>query len=71
MKTASVFTILAVVLCALVFSLSGCAQPGETTAEGRRRHIRNLRIDNQGLAEDVDMFLLTDRPSKLTDKRIP
>lgn len=71
MKTASVFTIFAVILCALVFSLSGCAQPGETAAEGHRRHKRNLRIDRQELAEDVDTFLLTDKPSKLSNKRIP
>ena len=47
------------------------AQPGETEAEGRRRHLRNERIDRQSLMRDIDRMMLTDQPSKLTDKRIP
>jgi hypothetical protein len=66
---------LAVVLCVFVFSVGGCgswfAQPGETAAEGRRRHIRARAIDRQGFMADIDYALLTDEPSKLTDKRIP
>jgi hypothetical protein len=61
---------------ALIFWLSGCSssfwqQPGETVAEGHRRHLRMLRINQQQLVEDVDHVLLLDRPSRLTDKRIP
>jgi hypothetical protein len=66
---------LAVVLCAFVFLFGGCgswsAQPGETAAEGRRRHIRALAINQHEMMEDIDYVLLTDKPSKLTDKRIP
>ncbi|MHC4625302.1 MAG: hypothetical protein ACYS4W_15520 [Planctomycetota bacterium] len=63
------------VLMAMLFSLailaSGCSQPGETTAEGSRRHSRALRINQQELIADLDAFLLLDKPSKLTDKRVP
>jgi len=76
MKCVSVFVckvVLAVVLCALIFLPCGCAseQLGETVAEGRRRHQRNLRINRQEMMADIDMVLLLDKPSKLTDKRIP
>lgn len=47
------------------------AQLGETEAEGRRRHLRNLRINRQEMIQDIDRVLLFDKPSKLTDKRIP
>ena len=66
--------ILVVVLCALFVVPLGCRsyeQLGETAAEGRRRHIRNLRIDRQVMMADLDALLLLDKPSKLTDKRIP
>jgi len=42
---------------------------GETEAEARRRHF--ARINRQELAEDINTALLLDKPSKLTDKRIP
>lgn len=76
MKGVSVFVcnvILAVILCALVVLPCGCAtdQMGETTAEGHRRHQRNLRISRQEMMADIDTVLLLDKPSKLTDKRIP
>ena len=47
------------------------AQPGETEAEGRRRHLRNERINQRTMMRDLDRIMLTDKPSKLTDKRIP
>lgn len=62
---------LSVVLCAIVFLGCGCQQKGETVAEGRRRHQRNLRLNQQQLVEDIDTVLLFDEPSKLGDKRIP
>ena len=73
MKKAFVVVISGVVLSALVFWFSGCKsdQLGETTAEGNRRHQRNLRLDRQEMTEDIDTALLLDKPSKLTDKRIP
>lgn len=66
--------ILAIILWILVFLPCGCKsyeQLGETSAEGRRRHERIARINNQELMTDIDKFMLFDKPSKLTDKRIP
>ena len=76
MKSVSVLVckvMLAAILCALVVLGPGCAtdQMGETVAEGHRRHKRNLRINRQEMMADMDKFMLLDRPSKLTDKRIP
>jgi hypothetical protein len=75
MKGVSVFkAILIIVLCALFFMPLGCKsyeQMGETAAEGRRRHKRTLRINRQEMMADLDMLMLLDKPSKLTDKRIP
>jgi len=75
MKSVSLHkVILSVVLAALFLLPCGCSsyeQPGETAAEGRRRHLRNERIHQQELMADVDTFMLTDKPSKLTDKRMP
>jgi hypothetical protein len=64
----------AVILWVLVFLPCGCKsyeQPGETAAEGRRRHLRNERINRQEMMADIDRVMLFDRPSRLTDKRIP
>ena len=66
--------VLTVIVLVFVFLPCGCSsyeQMGETTAEGRRRHIRNQRINQQQLMADLDKFMLADKPSKLTDKRIP
>jgi len=66
--------ILAVVMWVLVVLPFGCSsyeQAGETAAEGRRRHQRNARINQQEMMADIDRFMLFDRPSRLTDKRIP
>lgn len=77
MKSVSVSVfkvILAVILLVLVFVPFGCSsfsQPGETAAEGHRRHQRMARINQQELMADIDLVLMLDKPSKLTDKRIP
>jgi hypothetical protein len=66
--------ILVIVLCALFFLPLGCKsyeQMGETAAEGRRRHERTARINQQQFMGDLDTLMLLDKPSKLTDKRIP
>jgi len=64
---------LALVLCVLTFVSSGCSwqHPGETVAEVNQRHDRKVRLDNQMLLSDLDRALLLDRPSRLTDKRLP
>lgn len=67
-------TIQVVILCALFLIPLGCRsydQMGETSAEGRRRHQRTLRMNRQEFMADLDAFMLLDKPSKLTDKRIP
>ena len=72
-KSIFLFTF-AFLLCGLVFWLGGCRsceRLGETVAEGRRRHVRTLRINRQEMMGDIDRALLLDKPSKLTDKRIP
>jgi hypothetical protein len=74
MRNSTLRAISAVVLCALVLWLTGCAsyaQPGETEAEGRRRHVRNAQIEQQAMMRDLDRAMLFDKPTKLTDKRIP
>lgn len=60
-------------LCLCAGLLAGCTtqQPGETAREIHRRHVRTLRLNSQMMMSDIDRFLLLDRPSKLTDKRIP
>ena len=66
--------VLAIVLFVFVFLPCGCSsyeQMGETAAEGRRRHQRTLRINQQQMMADLDTLMLLDKPSKLTDKRIP
>jgi hypothetical protein len=66
--------VVAVIVFVFVLLPSGCRsyeQMGETASEGRRRHLRNRRIDQQLLMADLDTFWLVDKPSRLTDKRIP
>jgi len=72
-KSICLFT-LVFLLCSLVFWLGGCGsykQLGETEAEGRRRHMRTLRINRQEMMGDIDRAMLLDKPSKLTGTRIP
>ena len=77
MKSVSVSVckvILVVALLVLVFMPFGCSsfsQPGETAAEGHRRHQRVARINQQEMMADIDAVLLIDEPSRLTDKKIP
>ena len=76
MKSVSVFlckVVLPVMMLVLVFMPFGCSssQPGETAAEGHRRHKRMARINQQEMMADIDKTLLLDEPSKLTDKRVP
>jgi len=75
MKSVSAWKVIQVViLCALFLVPLGCRsynQMGETTAEGHRRHKRVLRLNNNEMMADLDAFMLLDKPSKLTDKKIP
>ncbi len=64
--------VLGLILCFMAFWLTGCLeQLGETSAEGKRRHTRAARINQQELIGDIDKVLMMDKPSKLSDRRIP
>ena len=73
MKRAIIGMILTALLVSFAFALTGCSaeQMGETTAEGQRRHARVLRLDKQGMNEDLDAFFMLDKPSRLTERTIP
>ena len=64
---------LAVALGIVALLFGGCSwqHPGETVAETNRRHQRNLRLNNQMMLSDIDKALMLDRPSRLTDLRVP
>jgi hypothetical protein len=74
MKNVFVLMISCTLLCALLFALAGCseyyAQPGETTAEGHRRHLRNLSVNHQNMMRDLDVFWLSDEPDMATKFKI-
>ena len=66
--------LLVVMLLSLVVLSTGCGlfnQPGKTPAEVNRDHARTLRVNQQEMMADIDRTLGTDKPSKLTDKRLP
>jgi len=71
-STSARLILLSVLLCMIIVWVAGCgAQLGETRAEGSRRHSRVTRINTQELMSDLDRAFLWDKPSRLTDKRIP
>ena len=77
MKSVSLRKVILIVVLTAIFLLpTGCSsfsteQPGETAAEGKRRHLRVDRLNNGGFWADVDAFFQIDEPSRLSDKRIP
>ncbi|HEG42628.1 hypothetical protein LCGC14_2631980 [marine sediment metagenome] len=61
----------AVCLClisAILICVSGCAGAGETASEVRDRHKTVVKSGLRMVQDDVDAFLLIDRPTKLSDK---
>ena len=61
-------------LLAVILVASGCGaytQPGETAAERGRRHRRILRVNHHQMVDDIDKLLNLDRPSRLSDRRLP
>ena len=57
---------------AVIFFAAGCTeQLGETKKEGSIRHTRNARINRSELMEDLDKIFHFDKPSKLSDRRVP
>ena len=73
MKRNLVCSSLIAFLVLLMFCSVGCSikQPGETVAEGHRRHLRNIRLENREMMHDIDTLFMTDQPSTLSDKHIP
>ena len=70
-----VVNIFLVLLLIMAFCICGCGSStiighGETAAEGHRRHLRQLELARQGIADDIDAILLTDQPTRLSDRRI-
>lgn len=60
------------VLFALALFLSGCGRNlGQTTSESNRNLNRTLQTNMQELKEDFDKVMLLDKPSTLSEKRIP
>ena len=60
-----------VILCVCVaVCISGCMSQGagETKAEIERRHDRVIKTGKHEIQDDLDAYLLLDRPTRLTDK---
>ena len=58
-------------LGAMMLMATGCANMGQTKTEAKLQRDRVFRLDLQELGEDVNVALMLDRPSRLTDKRLP
>lgn len=71
MRKASVLVVLSTFLCAIMLIVAGCAQPGETSAEVNRRHLRKAQIEKQEIMHDIDAVFLFDEPSRLSELRFP
>ncbi len=66
--------VLAFVLVVIVLTTGGCKSwttPGETSAEARRRRDRIVRVNSEQMVADMEAVLMLDRPSKLSDRRLP
>jgi hypothetical protein len=74
MRNKVAVVLLVVMLLSLVVLSTGCGlfnQPGKTPAEVNIDHARALRVNQQELMADIDRAMLWDKPSKLTNKRLP
>lgn len=60
--------VLLLVLSAMILILTGCAgAPGMTVNEVDRRHHNHIRSNWVMMQDDIDDFLMLDRPSRLND----
>ena len=66
MKQKYVFSVLLVLLVAVMVLSSGCAAPGLTAKEVHRRHVETFRNDLWQFQDDIDSVLMIDRPSRLS-----
>lgn len=60
------------VLCAVVLSVAGCnmGAPGLTSKEVHRRHLDVVNTSKVQWQDDIDAWLLLDRPSRLGGKLV-
>jgi hypothetical protein len=71
MKNCFRVSVLFIALSAVIVLSSGCSHPGKTNAEVHRDHVRTMQTNQQELMQDLDRAVLIDKPSRLTDKKIP
>lgn len=58
-------------ICLLLVGCGPYAGLGETSAERGLRHKRVFRVNLGEMYEDIDRVLMLDRPSGLTENRLP
>jgi len=74
MKNRIVVSLLGVALLTLATMSTGCGlfdQQGRTADEVHRDHLRMLRVNHEQMMEDIDRTLLVDKPSNLSEKKLP
>ncbi|MBN2020340.1 MAG: hypothetical protein JW749_08950 [Sedimentisphaerales bacterium] len=71
MRKSIIVSLLVVLLSTLVLISSGCSQPGKTYAEVHREHLRDLRVNQLQVSRDFDRAIHFDRPSRLSEMRLP
>lgn len=74
MKNRIVVSLLGVALLTLVTMSTGCglfAQQGKTADEVNRDHMRMLRVNQEQLMSDIDRAMFLDKPSSLTENKLP
>ena len=62
--------VLSIVILIYLVGASGCNSihsPGETSAEGHRRHMRMVNLETQMIWADIDAVLYTDETTRLAD----
>ena len=58
-------------LCLFICCLAGCMQgEGQTRKEIDQMHMRKINTGTKQMQDDIDMMLLMDQPSRLSDKAI-
>ena len=68
--TACIRCIAAIVFVVLLGTV-GCAGFGQSASERSQRWAAVRSADNHGLVEDIDMALMTDKPSRLSKWHSP